>query len=274
MTPNTTLLPSVLLVGCGKMGGAMLEGWLEHGLKPSVVLDRHAHTLPAPHAHVQSVADIAPDFSPDIIILAVKPQKANDILAELAPRFPQATLLSVMAGRTIASLNAHFVQAAPTAKPTLIRAMPNTPCAIGAGITGLYAPPHTTDEQKNNCDRLLRSVGETVWVDAETLIDSVTAVSGSGPAYVFLLAELMEQAGIEQGLSPDQARKLARHTVYGAGALLERSPLDSAELRTRVTSPGGTTAAALAVLMAPAAWPTAVPHAIAAAAKRAKELSS
>ncbi|MFT8598018.1 pyrroline-5-carboxylate reductase [Acetobacter orientalis] len=273
MSQNTPL-PSVLLIGCGKMGGAMLEGWLEHGLKPSVVLDRHEHTLPAPHVHARSLAEIAPDFTPDIIILAVKPQKVNDILAELAQHYPQATLLSVMAGRTIESLKAQFTAAIPGANPTIIRAMPNTPCAIGAGITGLYAPPQATEQQKQNCDRLIRSVGETVWVETEHLIDAVTAVSGSGPAYAFLLAELMEKAGVEQGLPQEQARKLARHTVYGAGALLEQSDLDSAELRTRVTSPGGTTAAALAVLMAPEAWPTTLPKAIAAAAQRAQELSS
>lgn len=268
-------LPSVLLVGCGKMGSAMFEGWLKHGLKPSVVLERHQSiTLPAPHKQAETVADIATDFTPDVIILAVKPQMADDVLPELAQRFPSATLLSVMAGRTIDSLARHYQQTSSKVTPTIIRAMPNTPCAIGAGVTGLYAPPHATDTQKNECDSLLRSVGETVWVESEELINAVTAVSGSGPAYAFLLAELMEKAGIAEGLAPETARKLARRTVYGAGALLNDSDLDSAELRTRVTSPGGTTAAALNVLMAPDAWPTAVPKAIAAAVKRAEELST
>lgn len=270
----SSLLPSVLLVGCGKMGGAMLEGWIRHGLAPSVVMDRHDHTLPAPHQHARTLADIPADFTPDIIILAVKPQKADEVLGELGQRFPTTPLLSVMAGRTVENLAQRFSEANSAAKPTIIRAMPNTPCAIGAGISGLYAAPTVTDQQKQYCDQLLQAVGETVWVEQEDLIDSVTAVSGSGPAYVFLLAELMEKAGVEQGLPAETARKLARRTIFGAGALMDQSPLDAAELRTRVTSPGGTTAAALAVLMAPDAWPTTVSKAIQAAARRAKELSS
>ncbi|MCG0994823.1 pyrroline-5-carboxylate reductase [Acetobacter indonesiensis] len=271
---SSSPLPSVLLVGCGKMGNAMLEGWLKHGLKPSVVLDRHDHALPSPHHHARTVADIPADFTPDIVIVAVKPQKADAILEELGQRFPTPVLLSVMAGRSIESLTKTYKKANPSANPTVVRAMPNTPCAIGAGITGLYAEAGTTAEQKDQCDALLRSVGETVWVEQENLIDAVTAVSGSGPAYIFLLAELMEKAGIEQGLPPETARKLARRTIFGAGALLDHSALDASELRIQVTSPGGTTAEALKILMQPDAWPKAVSQAISAAAHRAHELSS
>ncbi|KXV77822.1 pyrroline-5-carboxylate reductase [Acetobacter malorum] len=274
MSAHTSPLPSVLLVGCGQMGGSMLEGWLAHGLKPSVVLDRHDRTLAAPHKLAATLEDIPADFQPDVIILAIKPQKADPALEALAQRFPNATLLSVMAGRTVESLTERYKQGNPQAQPVMIRAMPNTPCAIGAGMSGLYAPPHATDTQKAQCDALLQAVGDTVWVEREELIDSVTAISGSGPAYIFLLAELLEKAGVEQGLPAETARTLARKTIYGAGALLNQSPADAEELRRRVTSPGGTTAEALKVFMAPDAWPAIVPRAVAAAARRAKELST
>lgn len=274
MTARTAPLPSVLLVGCGQMGGAMLEGWLAHGLKPSVVLDRHDRTLPAPHTLVATLEDVPAGFQPDVIILAVKPQKADPVLEALAQRFPNATLLSVMAGRTVESLTERYRHGNPQAQPVIIRAMPNTPCAIGAGMSGLYAPPHATDAQKAQCDALLRAVGDTVWVAHENQIDSVTAISGSGPAYVFLLAELLEKAGVDQGLPAETARTLARKTLYGAGALLNQSPADAGELRRRVTSPGGTTAEALKIFMAPDAWPATVPEAVAAAARRARELST
>ena len=267
-------LPSILLVGCGKMGGAMLEGWLGAGLAPSVIIDRHMADLPAPHRVVRAIQDVPADFAPDVIIVAVKPQKADPVLAELAQRFGQATLLSVMAGRTIASLHATCVQANAQANPVIIRSMPNTPCALGAGMSGLYAPPNATAEQKAHCDALLKAVGETVWVEKEGLIDSVAAISGSGPAYVFLMAELLEKAGVEQGLPAEVARKLARGTLYGAGCMLHTLPTDAAELRRNVTSPGGTTAEALKIMMAPQAWPATTSAAIAAAVHRARELAS
>ncbi|GAN67566.1 pyrroline-5-carboxylate reductase [Acetobacter orleanensis] len=274
MAAQTTPLPSVLLVGCGQMGSSMLEGWLAHGLKPSVVLDRHDRALPAPHKLAATLDAVPAEFQPDIIILAVKPQKADEVLGALAQRFPNATLLTVMAGRTVASLTACYTHSNPKAQPVIIRAMPNTPCAIGAGMSGLYAPPNATEEQKAQCDALLRAVGDTVWVAQEEQMDSVTALSGSGPAYIFLLAELLEKAGVEQGLPAETARTLARKTIYGAGALLNQSPVDAEELRRRVTSPGGTTAEALKIFMAPDAWPATVPQAVAAAARRAKELST
>ncbi|GBR45510.1 pyrroline-5-carboxylate reductase [Acetobacter pomorum] len=271
---KSPLLPSILLVGCGKMGGAMLEGWLAHGLAPSVIMDRHLPELPAPHRVVRTLDAIPAEFKPDVILLAVKPQKANGVLAELAPRFPNATLLSVMAGRTIASLLKAYRVGHAAASPIIIRSMPNTPSALGAGMSGLYAPPEASEKQKKQCEQLLSAVGETVWVAQEGLIDSVAAISGSGPAYVFLLAELLEQAGVEQGLDAKTARTLARGTIYGAGQMLHQLPTDAAELRRNVTSPGGTTEAALKVLMASDAWPQAVSTAISAAVNRAKELAS
>lgn len=268
-----TQLPSILLVGCGKMGGAMLDGWLACGLPPSAVIDRHRDSLPAPHILVPSLDDLPADFLPDIIILAVKPQKADATLEILARRFARATLLSVMAGRSIASLSSVYTAAAEGAAPVFIRAMPNTPSTLGAGMTGLYAPPAATPEQKQQCDSLMRAVGETVWVETEQQIDAVTGISGSGPAYVFLLAELLEKAGVEQGLPQATARTLARATLYGAGQMLHSLPTDADELRRNVTSPGGTTAAALGVLMAPDAWPASTSQAVAAAVRRAGELA-
>jgi pyrroline-5-carboxylate reductase len=175
--------------------------------------------------------------------------------------------LSIMAGRNIAGMRALLGEAA-----AVIRAMPNTPAAVRQGFTVACPGPGVTDAQKALADTLLSSVGEVAWVEEEGLIDPVTAVSGGGPAYVFLLAELMEAAAIEQGLPPDLARRMARATVAGSGALLAASPEDSAQLRKNVTSPKGTTERALAVLMQPEAWPALMSKAIAAATDRSREL--
>ncbi len=176
--------------------------------------------------------------------------------------------MSVMAGRTVASITGL------TGPRAVVRAMPNTPAAIGQGFTAAFAGPGVTDAQRRLCERLLRSVGEVAWVDDEGQIDAVTAASGGGPAYVFLLAELLEAAAIEQGLPPDLAKRLARRTVAGSGALLAASTEEPAAMRVAVTSPGGTTERALAVLMAPDAWPAAMSRAIAAATARSRALSS
>ena len=264
MTPAPTSLPPVLLVGGGKMGGAMLAGWRSLGLQPSVVVD------PAPAAQalagpsVQVVPDLSAvpgGFKPSAVVLAVKPQQADAVLPEVA-RFGGAVVLSIMAGRTVAGL-----------PPPCVRAMPNTPAAIGQGITAAFAGPGVDGAQRTLCGALLSSVGEVVWLEDEGLLDAVTAVSGGGPAYVFLLAELLERAGLEQGLPPAIARQLARRTVSGSGALLGASTEDAATLRVNVTSPGGTTERALAVLMADGAWPALLPHAIAAATARSRELA-
>ena len=266
-------LPPLLLVGCGQMGGAMLAGWQADGLAPSVILDRHRDDIPAPHTVVRQAADLPDDFTPALIVLATKPQKAADILPSIARFARHAPVLSVMAGKTVGGLTAALAAAgAPGA--TVIRAMPNTPSAVGQGMTVCFAPPAATEADRALCTRLLSAVGDVAWVAEERQMDAVTAVSGSGPAYVFLLAELMEQAGIAQGLPAALARQIARRTVSGAGALMEQSGVDAAELRRRVTSPGGTTQKALDVLMAPSAWPAEMEAAIAAAAHRAHELAS
>ncbi len=176
--------------------------------------------------------------------------------------------LSIMAGRTIAGIGDSI--GVPAA---IVRAMPNTPAAVRQGVTVACPSPAVSAAQRALCDRLLQAIGKVAWVEDEAILDPVTAVSGSGPAYVFLLAELMEQAAIEQGIAPDLARLLARQTVSGSGALLAASTEDAAALRVAVTSPAGTTAEALSVLMDPDAWPIAMSRAIAAATRRSRELA-
>ena len=269
----TEALPPILLLGGGRMGGAMLAGWRERGLAPSCVIDPApaAMALRGEGVQVVAAADALPSgFAPAAVVLAVKPQQADAALPALARLAGSgAVVLSIMAGRTIAGLRALLGADVP-----VVRAMPNTPAAIRQGITVAFAGPGVTPGQQSLCDGLLTSVGEVAWVGDERLIDPVTAVSGGGPAYVFLLAELLERAAVEQGIPPPLARRLARVTVAGSGALLAASADDASALRVAVTSPAGTTERALAVLMADAAWPAHVSRAIDAATRRSRELAS
>jgi pyrroline-5-carboxylate reductase len=267
-TSVATPIPPILLVGCGRMGGAMLAGWLERGLAPSMAVDPARPAVPGGVALVGQSAEIPPDFAPAAVVLAVKPQNAAETLPAYAQFAGSAVFLSIMAGRTIDGMHGLLGRAAP-----LVRAMPNTPAAIRQGVTVACAGPGVTPDQRALCERLLAAVGDVAWVEDETLLDAVTAVSGSGPAYVFLLAELMERAAVEQGLSPDLARLLARRTVAGSGALLAASSEDAAALRQAVTSPKGTTERALEVLMAENALPALLSRAIAAATARSRELA-
>ncbi len=268
----TATLPPILLLGGGKMGGAMLAGWRELGLAPSFVID------PAPAAAalggddvdvVSTAASISPEFRPAAIVIAVKPQQAGAALPGIAHFATGGTVvLTIMAGRDVAGLRALLGPHVP-----IVRAMPNTPAAIRQGITVACAGPGITAAQHSLCDRLLASVGEVAWVDDEGLLDAVTAVSGGGPAYVFLLAELLERAAIEQGIPAPLARRLARVTVAGSGALLATSAEEASALRIAVTSRAGTTERALAVLMADDAWPALVSRAVDAATRRSRELA-
>lgn len=263
------LIPPVLLLGCGRMGMALLQGWQAQGLAPSLVIDPAPVAIDAPHRRVGDAAGLPEDFRPAVIVLAVKPQMADAALPRIAHLAGSALVLSIMAGRTLASLAEAF-----PAATAIVRAMPNTPAAIGQGISVACAGPQVSAPQHALCDRLLGAVGETAWVEDEALLDPVTAISGSGPAYVFLLAELLEAVGIEQGLPEALARTLARQTVSGAGALLRASPAEeSAALRRAVTSPGGTTERALAILMHETAWPQSIRAAIEAAKRRSRELA-
>jgi pyrroline-5-carboxylate reductase len=264
-------IPPILLVGCGRMGSAMLAGWREQGLALSVAVDPAPTAGPLGGPDLTVVADpaaIPNGFAPAAVVLAVKPQNAVATLPAYARFAPNTVFLSIMAGRTLAGISSSI-----GASAAIVRAMPNTPAAVRQGVTVACPGPGVSAQQKALCDRLLQAIGKVAWVEDEALLDPVTAVSGSGPAYVFLLAELMEQAAIEQGIPPDLARLLARQTVAGSGALLAASPDDASTLRIAVTSPGGTTAAALSVLMNPDAWPTAMSQAIAAATRRSRELA-
>lgn len=267
----TQILPPLLLVGCGKMGGAMLNGWLERGLASAVVVEPHAASAAAFAGRATIVPDAAAipaSFAPAAVVFAIKPQEAPATLPAYARFADSAVFLSIMAGRNVASMRAALGDAA-----ACIRAMPNTPAAVRQGYTVACPGPGVAAAQRDLCDALLAAVGLVDWVAEEALIDPVTAVSGGGPAYVFLLAEVMEAAAIEQGLPPALARRMARATVAGSGALLAASDQDAATLRKAVTSPKGTTERALAVLMEPDAWPRLMSHAIEAATARARELA-
>ncbi len=254
----------ILLVGCGKMGGALRSGWLEAG-RSVLVVEPGPH---APEGAVPSPEALPADLTPAAVVFAVKPQEAAKILAAYARFAGTSVFLSIMAGRTIAGMRAVLGEDA-----AVVRAMPNLPAAIRRGVSIACAGPGVKDADRALCDALLRAIGTVGWVEDEGLMDAVTAVSGSGPAYVFLLAELMEAAARAQGLPPDLARLVARETVAGAGALLAASGEDAAALRQAVTSPGGTTAAALAVLMAEHGLPKLVSEAIDAAVRRSRELA-
>ncbi len=266
---------SLLLVGCGKMGGAMLDGWLAAGTASRVVVVDRAG-LPerlAGDARVSlaSGADALPDgFVPDVVVLAVKPQVMEEALpAYRALVRPGTVFLSIAAGKTIAYFERLLGEGA-----VVVRSMPNTPAAIGRGMTVAVPNAHVSAAQRELSDRLLRAVGDVAWVEDEGLLDPVTAVSGSGPAYVFFMVEAMAKAGEAVGLPADLAMRLARATVSGAGALLDASPQqEAADLRKAVTSPNGTTQAALEVLMAPEGMQPVMNAAIDAAARRSRELA-
>jgi pyrroline-5-carboxylate reductase len=262
---------TVLLIGAGRMGGALLKGWRANKIKSLIVVE------PKPSVEIKKLArtkaitlHAAPSEAKarkiDACVVAIKPQVLKGEAASLASIAQSgALMISIAAGASIASL-----QKAWGPKARIIRAMPNTPGAIGAGITGLYAAKGVTEADRKRATALLSALGQTLWVKSEALIDSVTALSGSGPAYVFHLAEAMTVAGIAAGLGAADAARLARATVAGAGALLGQDGAHAAALREAVTSPGGTTAAALSVLMPELTG--LMTRAILAAKKRAEEL--
>lgn len=260
----------IVLAGAGKMGGALLDGWLAAGLDPARVAVIEPHPAPAIAALAARgvrLNDAAASANVAAIVIAVKPQIADQVMPAIAPMAGAETLVvSIMAGRTLAFL----ARSLPNAR-ALVRAMPNTPASIGRGIT-VAVPLQVSEGQRDLAHRLLAATGSVEWVADEKLMDAVTAVSGSGPAYVFLLAEALAQAGVAAGLPPGLAAKLARVTVAGAGELLHRSALDAAALRQNVTSPGGTTAAALDVLMSDDGLAELMTKAVAAATERSRKL--
>lgn len=271
---NVADVGPVLLVGAGRMGGAMLEGWLARGLDPALItlLD------PSPPQTVRELAAarglrLNPDDPatppPAVMMLAVKPQAMDDVLASVAGHVAAGTaVISVAAGKTIRRMAALLPPATP-----IVRTIPNTPAAIGRGITVCVANEHVDGEQKAAATALLEACGEVAWIEDEAQMDAVTAVSGSGPAYVFLLAECLAAAARDAGLPAELSERLARATVSGAGELLHRSDDAASTLRENVTSPGGTTAEALGVLMAENGLAPLMREAVAAAARRSRELA-
>ena len=262
----------LVLVGAGKMGGALLSGWLASGL------DRNAVVVVDPSPPADSVALLdtagirplaaAPDVTAAVVLVAVKPQIMASVLPGLKPLVgPGTVVLSIAAGKTIASFEQAFGDV------PVVRTIPNTPAQVGRGITAAVANTRVTAAQRDLVTALLSAVGEVAWLDDEGLIDVATAISGSGPAYVFHFVECLAAAGERLGLSPELAGRFARATVEGAGELLYQSDLSPAELRKNVTSPGGTTAAALAVLQAEDGLVPLMVRATAEAKRRSEELS-
>ncbi len=262
---------TIVLAGAGKMGGAMLAGWLARGLDASKVIVIEPYPSDEIRALVAKGARLNPEAR-DIgvvatLVIALKPQMFREAGPQLRPLVKQSTLVvSIMAGMTIAAVK-------EVCGGCVVRSMPNTPAAIGRGITVAVADVSVSAAQRAVADALLRAIGAVEWTGDETLMDAVTAVSGSGPAYVFLLAEELARAGVDAGLPPELAAKLARETVAGSGELLHRSDLDAATLRRNVSSPGGTTVAALEVLMGEGGMQSLLTRAVAAATKRSRELA-
>ena len=267
----------LLLVGCGRMGGALLSGWLDQGVADRVdIVEPAWDHLPESLSDDASVrllaADTAPEQQPrpDAVVIAVKPQMMDAVVPAYAPLArDSALILSIAAGKTIG-----YFRRKLGADARVVRAMPNTPAAVGKGVAVLAAGPGVDGRQRVLADSLMQAVGAVEWVEDEALMDAVTAVSGSGPAYVFLLIETLASAGRSAGLEADLAMRLARQTVIGAAALAEHASEDAATLRRNVTSPGGTTAEALHVLMDGAGGlQPLIDRAVAAAAARSRALA-
>ena len=264
---------SVVLVGCGKMGTAMLRGWLAGNAAARFLVvepeGAPVELVSAANVEWHSTPDaLRSGRAPEAVVFAVKPQVVDAVLPHYRRWVsPETVFVSIVAGKTLAGLGRHLGPA------PLVRAMPNTAAAIGRAITVACATPLVTHRQRQLCDLLFAAIGESAWVEEEGLIDAVTAVSGSGPAYVFLLIEALTRAGEAEGLPPELALRLARSTVAGSGELACVSPESPARLRENVTSPGGTTRAALDVLMADDGLEPLIARAVAAAAARSRELA-
>jgi pyrroline-5-carboxylate reductase len=266
---------TLILVGCGQMGSAMLRGWVASGAASQFIVvepgSAPASLSPAPEiAFHKDAAALAGDLAPEAVVFAVKPQIIDDVLPAYRRWAGSGTVfLSIAAGTTIAKLTRHLGEAA-----RIVRAMPNTPAAIGRAISVACPNANVRPSQRDLCDELLAAIGDSAWVEDEALMDAVTAVSGSGPAYVFLLIEALAAAGAKAGLPEDLAMRLAKATIAGSGELARLSVETPAKLRQNVSSPGGTTLAALGVLMADDGIQPLFDRAVAAATRRSRELAS
>ena len=265
----------VLLVGCGKMGRALAVGWLARGLPPANLVavepgkDAAAAAVRSGVPVVGGAGEVDPAFAPEWVVLAIKPQVLAEAAAPFAAYAATAHVLSIVAGKTLSSLTA-----ALGIRARIVRAMPNTPAAVGRGMTVAFAGPGLEADARRQCTALLQAVGDVAWIDDEGHMDAATAVSGSGPAYVFLLIECLAEAGREAGLPAGLAMRLARATVIGAGELArDDAATDAATLRRNVTSPGGTTEAALEVLTGSGGLEELLMRAVAAAAARSRALA-
>jgi pyrroline-5-carboxylate reductase len=249
MIPDSLLKQRILLVGGGKMGSALLQGWLAAGFGVAQFMVNEpapSDDLAASVAVVNPTAEQLEQSMPDIIVLAIKPQMADSVLPNLTTAVRRSTVvISLLAGQSIEHLSALL-----GGHDVIVRTMPNTPAAIGLGMTALIASDGVSAAQKQDAGHLMQAVGETVWLDSQKQMDAVTAISGSGPAYVFYLAETMMSAGVSLGLSEEMALQLARQTIVGAATMMVQSDTSPSQLRRNVTSPNGTTEAALDVLMA------------------------
>jgi pyrroline-5-carboxylate reductase len=262
----------LLLVGCGKMGGALLRGITSSRFASEIaVIEPSAPPPDDVQKNViwrSSPEALAPAFAPDAVIVAVKPQSIAEALPPYA-RFTKAVFLSIAAGTTIAKL----AEVLRNPAAAIVRTMPNLPASIGQGMTAAVANAHVTEAQRALCDKILRAVGAVAWIEDEALMDAAMAVSGCGPAYVFALCEAMAKAGESLGLPADLSSHLARQTVIGSGALLAEAAESAEDLRRSVTSPKGTTEAALAWLLGDDGLNGLMLDAMSAAAARAKELA-
>ena len=267
---------TLLLAGCGKMGGALLTGWIEKGINPEsiTVIEPNDETADALRAQYSITTTASPvniklNSKPNVIVFAVKPQIMNDVVPAYT-RFVDSNVLylSIAAGKPIS-----YFESILGSKASIVRAMPNTPAAVRRGITVNYSNEQVSNKQKSLCEDLLNSIGEVAWVDDENHIDIVTALSGGGPAYLFLLAECLGKAAIKAGLPEVLAKRLARVTVAGSGELLYRSTEELTTLRQNVTSPGGTTAEALKILMSDKGFQPLLDEAIKAATVKSRELA-
>lgn len=269
-------MTDLLLVGCGRMGSALVKGWLAGGAADRIWAVEPADlpfSDPRLH-HVRDASALPADLVPEVVVLAVKPQMMPDALPAYRPfagrrhSRPETLFLSIAAGRTLA-----YLEEGLGADTAIVRAMPNTPAAIGQGISVLVANKAVTPGQCQRAETLMQAAGQTAWIEDDALMNAVTAVSGSGPAYVFHLIETLAEAGHAAGLPADLAMQLARQTVVGSGALAAAAAESAAELRIAVTSPKGTTQAALDVLMAPDGLQPLMTRAVAAATQRGRELA-
>ncbi|MEN3931247.1 pyrroline-5-carboxylate reductase [Microvirga sp. W0021] len=274
MAPVASDFPSsLMLVGAGKMGGSLLEGWIKAGFPGDrvIVSDPYPSEEMAVYCvqHGITLNPASAPFEPEALVLAIKPQMLESSAAAINNFIGKSTvIISILAGKTISNLQSYLTNAT-----AIVRTMPNLPASIGHGATGAYANERTSGRQKSQVDALLKTSGTTEWLSREEQIDAVTAISGSGPAYIFYLTECLAEAGIQLGLPRELSERLARATVTGSAALMSESSLAPSKLRENVTSPGGTTAAALNNLMAPDGLQPLMNKATASAKKRAGELA-